>query len=377
VRSTISTLRLGISLLGTVVLAGTALPAHADDLGSSPLAHFDGIVAAQTATSLQIHPPVGADVTLILTSTSQIQVDGKGADGPASPQTADVPPAPSNPAPDPTSFVGLYARAEYDPTSLDAIQIELTQPVPLHAEGVVHEASDKGFSLDLSDSQQQLVLTVGTDTVVRLNGRPATSDQLAPGDRAEVAFLLTPTENHALRVKAEMAPPRSFNGSVAAPGAGGSSPDTFSASDGSTTLTFTVDTNTAIRINGKPASVTDLVAGQGVHVLYRERGGVLLALRVSAQKLKKVGKGAGGDAGANHGKGAGGNAGGSLGKGTGRGHGKGHGGKDPTGAGEQSPKGANGHGKGKGHGNSDKGPEGDAGDTPANGSNGDSGQQDG
>jgi Domain of unknown function (DUF5666) len=364
VRSAISTLRLGISLLGTVVLAGAALPAHADDPGSGPLAHLDGIVAAQTATSLQIHPPVGADVTLNLTATSQIQVDGKGADGPASPTTTDLPPAPSDPAPDPTSLVGLYARAEYDPTSLDAIQIELTQPVPLHAEGVVHDASDQGFSLDLSGSQQQLVLTVGTDTVVRLNGRPATSDQLAPGDRAEVAFLLTPTENHALRVKAEMAPPRSFNGSVAAPGAGVSSPDTFSASDGSTTLTFTVDTNTAIRINGKPASVTDLVAGQGVHVLYRERGGVLLALRVSAEKLKKGGKGAGGKAG------------GSLGKGTDRGHGKGHGGKDPTGAGEQSPKGANGHGKGKGHGKSDKETDGDAGATPAQGSDGDAGQKD-
>lgn len=365
-RSVISAFHFGISLLGTVVLAGMVLPAHADDLGSSPLAHIDGIVAAQTATSLQIHPPIGDDVTLILTSTSQILVVGKGADGPPSPKTTDAPPAPPNTAPDPTSFVGLYARAEYDPTSLDATEIELTQPVPLHAEGVVHEASEKGFSLDVSDRQQQLVLTVGTDAVVRLNGGPATSDQLAPGDRAEVAFLLTPTENHALAVNAEMAPPRSFNGNVAAPGAAGASPNTFSASDGSATLTFTVDTNTAFRLNGKPASVTDLVAGQGVHVLYRDRGGVLLALRVSAQKLKKAGKDVGGDAGGNHGKG------------TGRGPGKGHRGKDPTGAGEQSPKGANSHGKGKGHGHGrghgDKGTEGDAGDTPEKGSNGDSGQ---
>jgi Domain of unknown function (DUF5666) len=367
VRSAISAFRLGISLLGTVVLAGAMLPAHADGPAASQPGHVDGVVAAQTATSLQIHPALGADVTLTLTSTTQIQVDGK-ADDPASPETADaLPPAP-NTAPDPTSFVGLYARAQYDPTSLEAIQVELTQPVPLHAEGVVHDTSDHGFSLDLSDNQQPLVLTVGTDTAVRLNGRPATIDQLAPGDRAEVAFLLTPTENHALRVKAEMAPPRAFSGSVAAPGAGGGAPDTFSASDGSTTLTFTVDTNTAIRINGKPASVTDLVAGQGVHVLYRDRGGVLLALRVSAQKLKKGGEGAGGDAGANHGKGT-----------TGRSHGKGHGGKDPTGTGEQSPKGTSGHGRGKGHGPGDrnKGTEGDAGDTPEKGSNGDSGQQHG
>jgi hypothetical protein len=139
-----------------------------------------------------------------------------------------------------------------------------------------------------------------------------------------------------------------------------------------------VDTHTAIRINGKPASVTDLVAGQRVHVLYLDRGGVLLALRVSAQKLKGTDKGTRGDGRQNEGKGQ------EKGQGKGHGQGKGqdhrnrHPGKNLAGDGGAGSKGARGHGNGKGHGkgHSETGTDGDAGQTPEKGSD-DTGENDG
>lgn len=282
----LTTAHAGAALLGAVALAGSAVSVRAADTVSKSFAHVEGIVANATDSSLEIHPPVGDNVTVTLANTTQIHFVTDRPEGPEGPNEAksaqEVTPVPP-PPPSPTTFVGLFARAEYDKTTLVAAGVLLSKPFPLPAFGLVHDSAANGFTLDLPDGRQ-LKLVVGTSTELRLDGKPAASSDLSQGDRAEVLFNLTATENDALKVRAAMTPPRTFEGVVGVV----TLPNTFTVLGGGVTQTFKVDSNTAVRINDQKASLSDLVANQPVHVLYRARNGAMWALRVSARKLKGI-----------------------------------------------------------------------------------------
>jgi hypothetical protein len=225
---------------------------------------MDGVVVAATDTTLLLHPPIGADVTLNLTEDTRFQQVGS--------HTADTAP--------PHPLAGQYARARYDRNTLIAAQVVLTPPVPLPAVGLVGDTSPSGFSLTLRDGRI-LSLAVNANTVFRINGRPGSSTELATGDRAEVLFLLEGTANRALRVNVQLAPPRSFQGVVTTNGG-----STLSAKGRGGALSFQVDAHTAIRLNGKPVTLVELQPNQPVEVLYRARNGGLWALRVNARSVK-------------------------------------------------------------------------------------------
>lgn len=254
------TFGLSAAVLGTLTLAGAPGPALAADSTPTAGAVAEGVISAGTTTSLTLHPALGADVTLSLTTSTHF-----------------------HPSPPPSTLVGQYARAQYNSANLQASDVWVRKPEPLKAAGLVQTPGTAGFTLTLSDGRS-VGFTFTAQTVCRLNGQVVPCANLAQGDRAEVTFLLTPSANQALTVAARMAPPRSFDGQV---GPSAPTADSFSATAGGQSLTFQIDSNTAVRINDRPARITDLVLNQPVHVLYRARGGGLLALRVSAGAAPK------------------------------------------------------------------------------------------
>jgi hypothetical protein len=257
-------LRLSVTLMGAFCMMSTPNRALAAGISASARAQIDGVVISASDTTLQLRPPIGTSVTLTLTSETRLQWVGRHS----------APGAPSLPE------AGQYARAQYDLNTLVATRVALGEPAPIPAAGLVKEASDMELSLTLPDGRI-LEVAVDAETIVRINGRPGSNGELAAGDRAMVLFLLEGAANRALRVNAVMAPPRSFDGVVTISGA-----NSFSAMGRGGSLTFQVDANTAIRLNGKPLGVSELKPKQPVQVLYRARGGSLLALRVNARPVK-------------------------------------------------------------------------------------------
>jgi hypothetical protein len=292
--------RVSAALVGALVLAGTAVPVRAGDAPPRQLAHIAGVVVDASETTVQVRPPVGSPVTLTIANTTRIhiQLDSDGFTFPPKLGVAsarEAPPAspPGNeppngafepdsaPAPSPLSFKGMYARAAYDRSNMVAAELSLTVPEPLYAVGRVDDPTTTGFSLYVGEGPK-LPLVVKNDTRLFLDGRPVTLDKLAQGDRAEVLFLLVGDQNCALFVRARMAPPLTFGGLISQVGA-----DSFSvAGAGEARQNFKVDSATAIRLNGSPATLLDLKQAMPVSVLYRARSGSNLALRVSAQKPK-------------------------------------------------------------------------------------------
>src|SRR5205809_1286321 len=116
-RDTMIVLRLSARLLGVFSLCAAPASVRAAGILSTSPAQMDGVVVAATDTTLQLHPPIGADVTLNLTEDTRFQQAGS--------HTADTAP--------PHPLAGQYARARYDRNTLIAAQVVLTPPVPLPA----------------------------------------------------------------------------------------------------------------------------------------------------------------------------------------------------------------------------------------------------
>jgi len=274
-------LRVSAACIGTLTLAGAAVSARAAGTAPAPFKFAEGVVAAAdlTAKTLTIHPAIGDNVTVSVGSSTRFS-RGDGAFDPGLPPKAETQ---AETSPTSGSFVGLYVRAEYDPSTLVAAKIWLHAPVPLHTEGLVHSASDTALSLDLPNGRG-FQLALDTNTVCRLNGQPVSGSALTQGDPVAVTFSLKPAENLATLVMARTAPPHVFTGLFVGPGAAA---NTFSATGGGQTLTFTVDDKTEIRINDKAATLADLQANQPIAVQYRADGSVFLALRVGARDPKQ------------------------------------------------------------------------------------------
>jgi hypothetical protein len=237
-----------------------------------------------SANKLDIHPVVGDDVIVSVGPTTRWS---RGtAVFPSTP-----PPKPhtqSETPPNPDAFIGLYVRAQYNPTTFLASTIWLNAPTALHAEGVVHSASATGLAVDLSGGGA-LQFALDGNTVCRLDGQPAAGGSLTQGDPVAVTFFLKPAENLATMVMARAAPLRTFTGLMLVPAVHDPETNAFSVKGGDRTLDFTVDDKTQFFINDKPAAFADLKANQPVFVRYLADGSVYLARRVAqSQKVTPV-----------------------------------------------------------------------------------------
>jgi len=181
--------------------------------------------------------------------------------------------------PDPSAFIGLYVRAQYNPANFVATYIGLSAPTPLRAEGVIHSASPTGLSVDLPGGRS-IQFTLDGNTVCRLDGQPVSGGGLAQFEPVVVTFFLKTTENLATQVLARGAPPRSLIG-LLLPAVQDQASNSFSVKTNNVTLNFTVDDKTGFFINDRPASFADLKPNQPVFVQYFADGSVFVARRVA------------------------------------------------------------------------------------------------
>jgi hypothetical protein len=281
--------RVGLAVIGALALTTAAPPGRAETSTPPAPSLVEGVVAAATDPAdgsstgqLVIHPVIGDNVPLTVDGNTKFHSPALDLnfDPAAQPPAGDAGAATQDAVtpPSPTWFVGLYARAYYNGSA--AVDVTLTPPQPLFTGGVVVSASDTEVVLNVK-GRGELHLTLSAHTSLRLNGRPAKGGKLAAGDLAEAMFWLTDTENDALRVESRFPAPLSFVGLLPAVQVTGPA-NTFNVTGASQSLNFTVDGNTAIRLDGKKVSLTDLKGGVYVNVLYLARGGVNLALRVTA-----------------------------------------------------------------------------------------------
>jgi hypothetical protein len=278
--------RVGAAWIGAVTLAGAAVAAHAEGTTTQPFKMTEGVVAAVdfSANKLDIHPAAGSDVIVSVGPTTRWN---RGtAVFPSSPQPK--PHTQAETAPNPDAYIGLYVRAQYNPSTMLAAYIWLNAPTALHAEGVIHSASATGLAVDLTGGGA-LQFAMDGNTVCRLDGQPVSGGGLAPGDPVAVTFFLKPAENLAAVVMARTAPPRTLIGLFLVPAVQDPATNAFSVKGSSQTLNFTVDDKTQFFINDKPAAFADLKANQPVFVQYLADGSVFLARRVAqSQKVTPV-----------------------------------------------------------------------------------------
>ncbi len=305
-KSPIIVAQLSLAVASTLFFASASSPVRAEGSGGTTLARVEGVLADGSVETLTVRPVAGDPVVLAFDANTRFHISLDGDDfippgKPVSPPSGDAAPPPGDPTGAPPeageppldlkTFVGLYARATGN--NGVATEVWLKPPFPLHAGGVVGGLSNTGFTLT-GEAGKVAGFTVKDETKLFLDGRPVKLAQLANGDRAEVLFYLTPDAapdgNVALFIRARMAPPKNFEGTTAlVPAVQTAAPpaDQFAATNPHVTqpLVFKVTSQTAIRINGKPATVADLTLGCPVSVLYRSRGDVNWALRVSVRKL--------------------------------------------------------------------------------------------
>jgi hypothetical protein len=276
--------RISAAWIGALTLAGAAVAARAEGTAPPSFKCIEGavVMADFTAKTLTVHPTMGDNVTLMVGTTTRW---GRGAAVfPAGPQPK--PHTQAETPPNPDAYIGLYARAQYNPSTMVASYIWLSAPQALHAEGVVHSASATGLSLDLPGGSA-LQFALDGNTICHLDGQPVSGSALAQGDPVAVTFFLKPTENLSTMVMARTAPPRTFSGYLL-PAVQDQAANSFSVKGGDKTLTFTTDDKTQFFLNDKPASFADLKSGQPVFVQYLADGSVFLARRV-AQSQKSQG----------------------------------------------------------------------------------------
>jgi hypothetical protein len=289
VKSTRDIVRIGAACIGAIALAGIAAGARAEGTTAPTFKYADGVVANVdfSAKSLEIHPAIGDNVTVFVTSSTRFSRDG-GSD----PSPHPKPHTQAETPPDPASFIGLYVRAQYDPSTFAASTIWLRPATPLQGEGTVHSASDTGLSVDLADGRS-FMLALDGNTVCRLDGQPVPGHALSQGDPVSFTFFLKPTENLATLVFARTPAPLTFGG-LFVPAV---QANTFGVQRGSKSLTFTVDDKTVITIGDKPATLADFKANQYVGVSYRADGSVFVAIKLIGQGPSTGDSGGGGGAG--------------------------------------------------------------------------------
>jgi hypothetical protein len=267
-------LRVTAACIGAATLAGAAVAAHAE--GTQPsFKTVEGAIAAVdfSAKKLVVHPAMGDDVTLFVGPTTRWSRGANVLTQQGKPKTqAETPP-------DPSAFIGLYVRAQYNPATFVVTYIGLTAPTPLRAEGVIHSASPTGLSVDLPGGRS-MQFTLDGNTVCRLDGQPVSGGGLAQFEPVVVSFFLKPTGNLATQVLARGAPPRSLIG-LLLPAVQDQASNSFSVKVNNVTLNFTVDDKTGFFINDKPASFADLKPNQPVFVQYFADGSVFVARRVA------------------------------------------------------------------------------------------------
>jgi hypothetical protein len=288
---------LGLAMLGAAALIGAAAPARAEEGTTPPFASVEGLVVAAadagatTPATLTIHSAFSGDVVLTVDPNTHFRKAGGELDTPDEmPPTPGVPGASLQAAksPSPTWFVGLFARATYDPSHV-TLNVFLSQPDPVLVNGVVDSATATDVVLDVK-GRGKLDLTLGPQTAIRLDGLPSTGDKLAAGDLASALFWPSATDNEALRVDARTPPPPPalhFEGTVAGivMDAGGA-PTGFTAARGSSSMSFQESSSTAYWLDGKAATAADLKTGDYVGVAYQADGSVNNALKVMAYTPK-------------------------------------------------------------------------------------------
>jgi Cu/Ag efflux protein CusF len=280
---------LGLVMIGAA-LTGAA-PAQAE--GMPPPGSVEGVVTAVDpgATgppTFTVHSAFDGDVVLSVDPNTHFRKAGGEQEPPLPLPAQGAPGAPTvaGNASSPAGFVGLFARATFDPNSHVAVNVFMAQPEPERFSGVVDSASATDLVLDVK-GHGKLDLTLDPQTALRFDGLPATGDKLVQGDLADVLFWPAAGENEALRVDARTPPPQQFEGVLT-----GMATDTggavtgFTATRGSTPMTFQDGSSTQFWLDGKTATAADLKTGDMVHVSYRSSGGVNDALQVQASTPK-------------------------------------------------------------------------------------------
>jgi len=273
-------IRVTAAWIGAATLAGAAVAVHAE--GTQPsFKTVEGAIAAVdfSAKKLVVHPAMGEDVTLFVGPTTRWSRGQERSDARGVLMQQTRPKTQAETPPDPSAFIGLYVRAQYNAATFLVTYIGLTAPTPLRAEGVIHSASPTGLSVDLPGGRS-MQFTLDVNTVCRLDGQPVSGGGLAPFEPVVVSFFLKPTENLATQVLARGAPPRSLIG-LLLPAVPDAAPNSFSVKRNNVTLNFTVDDKTGFFINDKPASFADLKPNQPVFVQYFADGSVFVARRVA------------------------------------------------------------------------------------------------
>ncbi len=276
---------LGLMIIGAAALIGAAAPAQAEGSTASPFTPVEGLVtaAADAATgvpaTLTIHSAYDGDVVLTVDPNTHFRKAGGEQEPPVAMPGGVEPQAASSPSL--AGFVGLFARATYDPNSHVALNLFLGQPEPESVSGVVDSASATDLVLDVK-GRGKLDLSPGPQTCVRLDGLPSGGDKLVAGDLANVLFWPAATDNEALRVDARTPPPVQFQGVLTGLLTADGAVVGFTAARGSTPMSFQDSSTTQFTLDGKPAAPADLQNGDTVRVLYRNNGDVNDALQVTA-----------------------------------------------------------------------------------------------
>jgi hypothetical protein len=205
----------------------------------------------------------------------------------------------------------------------EALRVDARMPPPLHFEGVVARllmddgGAPTGFSAARGGSSMDFQESPSTQ--YWLDGKTATAADVKSGDNVGVLYQADGSVNKALQVmvftpkpkptpkppvtggdhhsgsgdpgsngntnsngdsgKGKPKPPRPviFGGVV---GSVDASAKTFTVTQGTKTLTFSVDASTGFQSSDKPATFADLATGQHVYVAYQGTNSPALALKV-------------------------------------------------------------------------------------------------
>lgn len=165
-----------------------------------------------------------------------------------------------------------------------ALRIEAESPKPEKVRGIVTEVvadATLGQKITLAvqgDVNHKMTFVVTSDTKIEVDGKEASLDQVIIGSEAEVLFRVEGNQNIALEVVISPKP-KKVEGVLQAVS---SDQLTLKTKEG-VVVQFKLTSETQITLDGKPASVSDLKAGQEVVVTFLVQGEVNTALKVEAE----------------------------------------------------------------------------------------------
>ena len=174
-------------------------------------------------------------------------------------------------------------QAGYDSETLMASAIVATGeelPETARVEGVIQGVNLEAHTLTIIPREgNPVTLHVTPNTTITLDGRAARLDDLQRGFSA--GALYNQSNNEALRISAEGF--AEIRGVISAVDVGQS---TFTVAVGDRRVTLTVTPNTQIGLNGRPATLADLLRGYRVVATYIAAN--FVALRVSVDSLAEI-----------------------------------------------------------------------------------------